>query len=44
MSARQRETEVGKNPQENHDPTPSRLAYALTFGVLGALFWILEPV
>ena len=40
-SARQREADVSTASKENHDPTPSHLAYALTFGVLGALFWLL---
>lgn len=40
-SARLREANVGNAPKENHDPTPARLAYVLTFGVLGALYWML---
>lgn len=40
-SARQREADVSNASKENHDPTPARLAYALTFGVLGSLFWLL---
>lgn len=41
-SARQREVGVDQSPNEKHDKTPARLAYALTVGVLGALAWLLS--
>jgi hypothetical protein len=40
-SARQREALVDNTPNENRDKTPARLAYTLTAGVLGALYWLL---